>query len=735
MPSKKVLLSITVATGALLASSAAYAAETGAEATSLSEIVVTAQKRSQTIQDIPAAVSALSGKALEQRGINDVQGLQFQTPSLQVGHFLGDTAIAVRGVGMNQTGPAVQSGVAVYADGVYQARSGLGGLSQLDLSRVEVLRGPQGTLYGRNASGGAVNFVANAPTDTFEGRALAGYANYQTLHVQGLLNAPLGGRVRTRLVVDYQDQGDGYVENVGAGPDVGYGHMLTGRLKMDVDLTPSATLALSLFGLKGAGPTDYLVLRSAPSALAIAANPYMAGMAPPLSPNRTSANTPSDSSRKAGGAAATLDWDFRGVKLKSITSYVDYKFTDSYDADGTQLSVFNASNFTKSQTLTQEFNLAGKTERLDWLLGAFYMDDDLSAHSGFIFPLGLNIPVLFSALTPGAFLGLTASPYKTQSYAAFADGTLSVTDQLNLMAGIRYSKEKQRVRQTSLTGPVSTPFGVFPVLPSCTDLETKAEFESVTPRAALQYEFSSKRNAYVSVSRGFKSGGVNASVCANTYRPEKITAYEGGLRTRLADDRVTFNVTGFYYDYTDFQVQQIQGLSAPIVNAPKATVKGLEVEGVWAPDRHWAFNANLSLLDATYGEFTNVDTLNPLAGSQSLKGNRLNRAPQTSGNIGAQYTTSPSDIGSFTARGDLYLTSSYYFREFNTAQDRQGGYGLLNVSVTWTSPSERYAVRAFAANATDTDYITSLGSSDNIGTRYITWGAPAQYGVELRATF
>jgi iron complex outermembrane receptor protein len=697
-------------------------------------IIVTAQKREQAIQDIPASVSSLGTEALEQRGIRDVQALQFQTPSIQSGNSVGITQISIRGVGMNVTTPTTQPGVGVYVDGVYQTRTALGGLSQLDLARVEVLRGPQGTLYGRNATGGAVNFITASPSNKFEGFVLAGYAGYDDWRLQGLVNLPVTDRLRTRLTVEYHDQNDGFVKNVIPGsPDVDSNKSLMARLKVAADLSDNATFELSAFGGHGSGAVDYLVLREPPNAASIAINPALAFAIVPSEDHRTSANRPSKSDRDTWGFTGTFSWDVGPARLKSITGYYHSKYMNDYDGDGTNLDFVPVRDWAKSDSLSQEFNLSGDSGPVEWLAGLYYLHDKFTLNQRFDFPIGF--PPFF--LPPSTFLTIDATPYKTKAYAAFADGSVHLNEKLKLLAGARYSKEKQDVTQSSAVG-LDLGGGVeIPLFALCSDLRTKLEFESFTPRGGVQYDFDDSKNAYLTVSRGFKAGGVNESACTdNIYKPEKITAYEAGVRTQLANGRVTLNATAFHYNYTNFQVQQILGLQALIVNAPKATVNGLEIETLFAPNRHWSINANLALLDSEYGEgFYNTDVLNRAAGVQDVEGNQLNRSPKASGNIGLQYRTGPLSFGELTARGDLYLTSRYYFREFNSPEDSQDGYALVNLNLIWDSPGERFQARLYANNLFDANYITTLGANENVGARFMTWGTPRQLGVELRARF
>ncbi|MGH7020972.1 MAG: TonB-dependent receptor, partial [Brevundimonas sp.] len=250
-----------------------------------------------------------------------------------------------------------------------------------------------------------------------------------------------------------------------------------------------------------------------------------------------------------------------------------------------------------------------------------------------------------------------------------------------------------------------------------------------------QYDLSDNANVYGTVSKGFKVGGFNPYACNNVFEPEKLTAYEIGFKTRLLDRSLTLNASAFYYDYTDLQLNQVVGLAILIKNAPAAEIKGLEVEAAWQPDDHWTFNGNISLLDATYTKFSNVDSLAPQLGLQDVSGNSLNDAPKRSANAGVAYRTDPFSFGSLTARVDLSYRSTFYFREFNNPLDAQEAYTLVNLGLIWDSPDEKYRVRLYGNNITNEAHINRMSSTDQLGARFVNWGAPRQFGVELKANF
>ena len=704
------------------------AAQTAAEEdTSPGDIVVTAQRRSESVQRLPMAITALNSEMLDQRGINSTASLQFAVPSLQVGTILGQTALTIRGVGLNQGSP----GVAIHIDGVYQSRPSMGDLLQIDIQRVEVLRGPQGTLYGRNANGGVVNFITNPPTDRFEGYVLGSYANYDEARLQGVINIPVTDKIRMRGVFDWNRRGEGFVRNVlPGGQDVARGESVAGRVRVALDLAPNLTFDLSTNFLSGSGPTQYFTLHNPPSAAAVTANPLLGTATYSLKPWETASNDPINTDRAFFMMGGTLTWDLGDVTLKSITGYTRLHDDSVADDDSTSATLFPVHREYLSHTFTQEFNATARVSMFDIVAGLYYLHDDLDHTLDYNFLNGIS-PGLPGGLPPRSHLIFRIPSYTTKVQSAFADVTVHPTERLSLFAGLRFSDETQR--QTQHNTAVLNAIGL--TIQTCALRTNEVNFQSTTPRFGARYEFSNDVSVFATYARGFKAGGFNLYGCNNPYNPERLTSFEGGIKTRLFDRTLTLNLSAFHYDYKDLQISQVVGLTRRITNAAAATVNGAEIEASWRPDDHWTFDANVALLDATYESFSNIDGLAPGLGLQVLNGNRLNQSPKVASNFGVGYRTTPADFGTLSFRADVSQRSRQYFREFNGPLDSQDGYALLNGSITWQSPDEKYQVRLFGTNLTNKPYISRMDSSDSLGARFISWGAPRQYGVELRARF
>lgn len=715
----------TLACGTVLtvvAVAPAQAQEADSNDESAGDIIVTAQKRAQNVQDVPAAITALTGDALADRGISNAQDLQALVPSMVAGRLLGQTSITIRGIGLNQGSP----GVAIHVDGVYQPRPSMGDLAQIDLERVEVLRGPQGTLYGRNATGGAINFVTAAPAENFSGYALASVATYGEWRLQGMVNVPLGSAVRTRLVVDRWARESGFVKNVTVGkPDLDRGASFALRSRTAIDLAPNFAADIGLTYLSGSGPTSYFTLHNTPNATAQALNPYLVGVTVPLAPWRTAANDPVSSRRRFFSASGTLAWDLGSVQLKSITAFQHLKDHEDRDDDSIALSAFPSQRWADAKSFTQELNLSGKAGPAEAVIGAFYMHDQAYDRLAYNFNLGIF------PLPPGSILDYQSLNLVTRSQALFGDVTVHLNDRLRLIGGLRYSEDRIRQKQQAFLS-----FGPTPPFASCPLQTNTLNFHSTTPRAGLQYDIGARSNVYVTYSKGFKAGGWNLYACANDFRPEQVTSYELGSKNRLLDGRLTANFSAFYYDYTDLQLSQVVGLIRLIRNASAARIKGFEAEFVWRGNEHWEVTANGSYLNATYKTFSSIDSLDPALGMQDVSGKRLSNAPQFSGNFGLAYTSDPGVLGGrVTARADVSYRSRVFFREFNNSLDSQSPYAIVNLGLTWASDSDRYRVRLFGNNLFNKAAIMQMDSSDNFGSRYVTWNAPSQFGIELRTSF
>ena len=678
------------------------------------EIIVTAQKRAQSIQEVPVAITALGADDLEARGIRNLADLARQVPSVNFGEVAGTSQISARGIGLALLTGAGESSVAFHVDGMYISRPSAAGLFQTDVSRIEFLRGPQGTLYGRNATGGVVNIITPEPTDQFKAGFRVGIGNYDLRETSIYVSGPISDNVRFRLSGDGLDR-DGYVLNSFDGERIDDARRWGMRAALDADVG-NVTAKLKFFYRRNRF--------KGPSYDPIDANfPFPPGTFD-LDPYRIVANSPYGARQRAVGGTLRLEARVSdAITLVSQSNYMDYKFNiDVYDGDGTAVDLFNVTRIDASKSFSQEFNIIGESSRADWVIGAYYLrdrirQDNLTATPGFA-ALGILETNSFSNM-------------RVNSYSVFADLTYKVTGAFSLFGGARGLMEHQDIKQTAfLVTPVGNAFLCTPTTPGGF---TKQDRSAVTGRFGARYEFSDDANIYGQYSRGYKSGGFAPSQCGNPFKPETINAFEIGSKNRLADGAIDLNLSAFYYDFKNLQFEQIIFTSLFTSNAPKSELYGVDAELLVHPARDFTLNVSGSLLHARFKRLSDTDPLDPGAGLQDLAGVPLMRAPDWTLNAGAQYDLR-GGFGTFTIRGDLYATDKFSFRQFNDPGAIQPSYVTFGASLTYRTPDERWALRAWVKNANDRAVLQGVVANPGQG-HLGTYAAPRTYGLELSADF
>ena len=719
-----------VALAACLMGTAAAAQDAGSA--EVGEVIVTAMKRGENVQDIPASISAVSGEAMQDRGVSDIQDLSNVVPNLNWGEHFGTTLITIRGVGSTVDSGITEPTVALYVDGVFLPRSTMATLRGVDLARVEVLRGPQGTLYGRNATGGAINFISQEPTRSFSGEVSVLGGSRDQWGVNGFLSGPLATGIYARLSGGHEEQ-DGYVrqipfkERVG-GTDVDY---VRGALRLEP--TDNLTVDLAVRYERNDAPIgiqQLFTLTPLPTA------------GQTIEPNRVYANSPARTKVETTVANATINWRLSdNVTLRSITSYVDHESHVDLDADATDFDIITAVDFFRpSESHGQEFNLIGTSGPLEWLLGAYYFKEDsavsLPLRLGSVGGPAFGVPV-------GSRL-IESVDSKTESEALFADVKYAVTDRLKLNLGIRYNHETQKFLQYSRMDIPGV--GVVPLLPAFAGgpVPTSAKTNKVLPKIGLQYEFSDDVRLYAQWSRGFKSGGQNLEGgtgltvgALGLYKPELIDAYEIGLKTQSREHRLTANFAAFYYDYKDLQVTKTIPPTTTLVQNADAKVYGAEAEIHWQATEQLSLDAAATLTHARFDGFQSFDDARPTEGLQDLDGEPLPHAPDVTFQLGAEYQISlPTPLfTSLTVRGDVKYTDDVVLRYFGTPNDVQGGYTLVDLSAKLTDEGEKTILRLFVRNLTDKHYkqnVTYLGA---FGAYYGNYAPPRTWGAQLTRRF
>lgn len=735
-------LLITVSTPALLNATAAAQVD---------EMIVTATRQEESLQDVPVSVTALSGQSIEDRSLDDIVQFARATPNLvstNGAQGSNDANFFIRGVGQFDFTLTNDPGVGIYVDGVYLGRTTGALLDVEDVERIEVLRGPQGTLFGRNTLGGAVSITTPLPEiGEFSGRLQATTGSRNRADANGTVNIPISDTQAMRVTLLTANQ-EGWAENVNGGT-LGDVQRLAG--KASYLYRPNSKFELVLRG-------DYSYDDGSPIPTRnVGLNPM--AQVPPGSINPAAANDRSDdpytnfasiplqSEAEVWGVSASADYDFdNGVTFRSITAYRGLDVDNWQDYDGTRWTYYDGHVRVQQKQFSQEFQLLGNSldDRLDWIVGAYYFNEDAEELQD------LNAPALlpFGCVPFGPFANCTGglapgqpSPavwnqereQTVNAYAVFGQATLSVTDRLSVTAGIRYTEEEKEFDTRQKPANALPPTFAPPMFFTASD---QATFDDLSPRFGVQYEASDDVLLYASYARGFRSGGFNGRLlnpdALVTFESDVNNTYEAGFKSELFSDTLRLNAAAFLTQYEDIQ----QSISDPelffrIANASEAEIRGFEVESTWAPSESLSFDLGLGYADS---EITDIADGVNIDGVE--EGNVLAFAPEWTVNSGAQYTFFTPNSGDFTIRADYFYMSEHFFSPKNTERERQEGYGLLNLRGTWTAPGGGYSVAVFGMNVLDEEYSTFGQDAFNAqGVAYLHVGQPAEWGATVTFNF
>lgn len=686
-------------------------------------IVVTAERRASDVQKTPVSVTALGGDDLQASGIANVEALNGSVPGLSFSRTAGDAKIFIRGVGYDSIAPGGETRVAYYQDGIYQSRTQAALLGFYDVERIEVLRGPQGTLYGRNAIAGTINVISRDPTYATEGYVTGTVGTYGLFGAEGAIGGEIGGGIAGRLSFKTSDRG-GYGENIGTGEDVGDEQVRAIRAKLRADASDSLTIRFEAdYALEDDHSGGYRYIGPARPGLVPVG--IAQGGAVPEDPQDSAGFGPKNRI-EAYGAFIQADWDIApGTAITSLTGYRHLEQFLQSNVDGTTEQTNRQYITEDSDTVSQEVRLSTEIGTIaDLILGGYYFHETNEALNEVPFAGYLGgLP------TSDLYEGYgTSGRVKTDAYAAFGQANIHLADALQLDLGLRYSSETKTITEAAQFD-FTNPFEQGSLLAPFGTLTQRLKVDSLDPKATLSYEFAPRVFGYATFSRGFKSGGFNVGGLQPAFKPEKLTNYEVGLKADAFDRRVRANLSAFYYDYSQLQVNIVEGVQLVTKNAASAEVKGLEAEITLLPTDDLRITVNAAYLDATYKEFNDVDQVLAPGVVQDLSGNRLNNAPRYTVDASVGYTFHFPNDATLTPRVNGKWIDRLYFSQFNTPGLSQPSRFELNLFLDWEMPSQDFRVSAYVRNATDATYI--------VGSTYSTpfVGAPivGQYGAPLTA--
>lgn len=676
------------------------AAGPGDEATSVDEIVVTARRRDEALKDVPIAVSAISSERLEQTGASDITALQQQTPNatVQIARGSNSTLISfIRGVGQQDPLWGFEPGVGLYIDDVYVARPQGAVLDIFDVSRIEVLRGPQGTLYGRNTIGGAIKYVTkrlgNEPS--FFGRGTIG--SYDQRDFLMSASVPLSDTFAIGGAVAMYNR-DGFGQNLTTGQE--HYDKDVKAFRASAEWTPSDSFFLRL-------AYDRVEDDSSPRHGHREVNSTTGGFTPPADIYDTQAGLTGEQSVVTEGVALTAEYVLSDtLTFKSISAYRSGDTSTVIDFDQTPLPTLDVPAIYSDDQFTQELQLLFTGERWSGVAGLFYLD---GTSSGVFDTIAGNLGVVIAA----------AGSVETESFSAFADFSFDLSDRLHASIGGRYTRDDKtgEVFRAFYLGATRSPLtGGTPraILQTRTNYTASDTFEQFTPRASISYDFSDDITGYASVGQGFKSGGWDMRGDAflvpqtvNGYQPETVTTYEIGLKGSVFDRRLSFASAVFYSDFKDQQIttQQVAtppatGIASVVDNAGASTIYGFELEGTAFLTDSLTSTVSLGYLKNEFDEFITLVTGTPVDISSS-------RTPQNSPEWSAFWSLTHT---STVAGGDLRITPSVSYRsDFHLfdAPDPvldQDGYALVDLAIIWRAPSGAYEFGVVGRNLTDEEY-------------------------------
>ena len=714
----------------------------------IEEIVVTAQRREENQQDVPIAVTALDSQFLLDTDAQTLQDLNGAVPGFVSTRTVGYSAapLTIRGIGGANGGGNTfnDEPVGVYVDGIYISRLSFSTADLVDIETIQVLRGPQGTLYGRNSTAGAVLIRSARPTFETEGYVRAEATTLEEFRVEGALSGPLiGDSLAGRVAAGYSDF-DGFGTNVATGEEAGGSEDIT--LRGSLTFEPGAAFRATLIA-------DYLS-RDADVATIAVADPTQGATSPfderddfdqLLEDNRFALNSPSFTDTELWGIMLDARYDFGPVVLESLTGYRELHTDGAQDSDSTAMTLFNNTGDIDDLQFSQEFHLTSDHGGpLSWIAGVFYLHNEASQ-----FFVINNFNALFGLGTNATF----DAEQDLDTVAVFADATYEITPALSLTFGGRFSYEEKRFSNdlqvltiqagffppAGTTLPAGSPFSDPPLF------EDSEEFDDFSIRAVLDYRITEDVLAYFSYSQGFKSGGFNSFGLETAFDEEDIDAFELGLKTDWYGGRLRANATGFYYDYSNLQLRlPVPTGGVSIDNVGESEIAGLELELTARPVDGLRLTANVSYLHTEITEGTlpavPADAVFPIGAPVPLEdvdvsGNELTRAPEWQVFLDGRYEFDFFGLGLGFAGGNLRYQSRVFFLETNQDQStfRNDSWVEIGLRAGWESFDGRWRFTVFGENVNDNRHVTqvtALGSFPNASINL-----PAKAGFRLEARY
>ena len=689
--------------------------------TSSNEIIVTARKRAESLQDTSMALSVVDDKLLERKQINDVNGLQTVVPTITIGETVGMLKINIRGLGNSTNTRSEDSDVVLYEDGAAISRMEAQSSAFFDLQRVEVLRGPQGTLYGRNSTGGAINLITRKPTETFEGYVDATLGNYGLVKTDAAVSGPISSTISARAAVTSTNRG-GFGKNIATGADVEDQKRYAGRLQLL--FKPSDRFQFLLSG-------EYAKQDDASGFFG-----YLAPLFPFANPPVAPRGAGGFSDPNSRDVASNFDPQLK-KKTWSITGTLDYKLTDNLSirnvANYRKLDFFIAQDLDTSTVSTptyvsipltdkqysEEFQFIYDSDRIKAIAGLYYFHETFGGETDI--GTGPNTGIYFRLLGTS----------KTKAFAPFFNVAFDVNDAITLRVGGRYNSDRRSIANSTILN------GVRSVPAIAND---RRKITAYTGEYGVDWNITDRAMVYYTFSQGFRSGA--ALIFQSTspiIDPTKVQNHEIGLKFESDDRSFYANVAAFTAKVTDLQRTQaslVNGLlSTRVNNIDAMRNKGVELDTGWTPLPNVSLHSSVAYLSAKFLNFQSDDPIIQGANVAQLAGNTTQQAPRWKWNAGAQFTLPFSNGSSLVASGDVSYQSSVWFDEFNRAPFAEGGYALVDAGLTYHFVGDQLRMSVWGKNLTDEKRLADVSFSAFGQVISKQWIAPRTFGATIHYDF
>lgn len=692
----------------------------------LEEVIVTAQRRDERSQDVPIAITAISGEQLGQGDVQQLRDIAKLTPGLRFDNTGAVSQPTIRGIGSAVAVSGSTSNVGIYLDGFAITSPFTSDFDLVNVESVQVLKGPQGTLFGRNSTGGAILVTTSEPDTEFGGKAEASYESYNTQRYGAYVTGGLSDNLALDLGLLFR-KSDGFLDNIASGSDEdGEYESYTVRLGAKWETDSNSVLLRYIHDDRDDRRIIAANAFEEDGRTFATADLFLPGSA---------ASDPGDVSNDyppvflAESDTVQLTWRraFDSTQFTSYTQYRREKAENRMDFDFSSLTLFHFNFDVDDEVFTQEFLLSSTDDGdLQWTTGLYYFLDDNEYKNN----------ASQTPLTNGEFVANGGSGTKTQAVAVFADLTYELTEDLFLTGGLRYSYDKV---DDAYFDTVDLN-GVF----TRNSVESYDDTQA-TPRVVLRYTPTDMSSLYASYNQGYKAGIINVGGGTLTglgVDPEKVDAYEVGYK--FSGDTVFFDAALYYYDYTDLQVAYYDGPRSIIENAGGSRIYGLDVQGRIALSESLSINVGAAYLDAEYEEFDRSQVWNQcldpvacgpafgifLSGTEDASGNQMQRSPEFTATLGLLYSTGLAG-GRLDLSGTYYYSSDFYFD--SSELYRQDAYDLLSLRAQWTNPTGLYSIAVYGDNVTDSEYRSQVFGQAYGGLSM--WGTPATAGVALSVNF